>query len=203
MTDTSKEAVERLADAVSAYHQADLDGVVVLVSRQACDEAAATLRQLLTERDAEKARADKAEWKFVALAFAVENGRRGTFQDEATEETVDKALDLHKQLTAANEKLASARKVIERQANDDGLWFLSRTAPEAYLQAALRNLHAAVEGTDALGNATHPTTPAGHEGQRERELRLISFAQGMSAPCRFYPDPVRVLDAFNTQEPKP
>lgn len=39
--------------------------------------------------------------------------------------------------------------------------------------------------------------------QRERELRLISFAQGMSAPCRFYPDPVRVLDAFNTQEPKP
>lgn len=32
-----------------------------------------------------------------------------------------------------------------KQAEDDGLWFRAQTAPEAYLQAALRDLAAAVE----------------------------------------------------------
>jgi hypothetical protein len=31
------------------------------------------------------------------------------------------------------------------QAEDEGLWFVAQTAPEAYLQAALRRLHAAIE----------------------------------------------------------
>jgi|SRR3990172_463533 len=35
--------------------------------------------------------------------------------------------------------------LVEQQANDEGLWFVAQTAPEAYLQAALRKLHAAVE----------------------------------------------------------
>lgn len=42
--------------------------------------------------------------------------------------------------------LSEARAIAEQQAEDDGLWFVARTAPEAYLQAALRKLHAAVEG---------------------------------------------------------
>ena len=37
------------------------------------------------------------------------------------------------------------RGLVDAQANDDGLWFVARTAPEAYLQQALRRLHAAVE----------------------------------------------------------
>lgn len=35
--------------------------------------------------------------------------------------------------------------LVNEQAIDDGLWFFARTAPEAYLQEALRRLHAAVE----------------------------------------------------------
>ena len=37
------------------------------------------------------------------------------------------------------------RHVVNEQADDDGLWFVAATAPEAYLQAALRRLHRAVE----------------------------------------------------------
>ncbi len=40
---------------------------------------------------------------------------------------------------------ATVDAVIDEQARDDGLWFLAPTAPEAYLQRALRRLHAAVE----------------------------------------------------------
>ena len=38
--------------------------------------------------------------------------------------------------------------VVNEQAEDDGLWFMARTAPEAYLQQELRKLHAVIEGTN-------------------------------------------------------
>lgn len=40
---------------------------------------------------------------------------------------------------------SNARQLVNEQAEDEGLWFVAQTAPEAYLQAALRRLHAAVE----------------------------------------------------------
>ena len=36
-------------------------------------------------------------------------------------------------------------QIVNRQAEDEGLWFIAQTAPEAYLQRALRELHAAIE----------------------------------------------------------
>lgn len=41
--------------------------------------------------------------------------------------------------------MGEASRLVNEQAEDEGLWFFARTAPEAYLQAALRRLHAAVE----------------------------------------------------------
>jgi len=35
--------------------------------------------------------------------------------------------------------------LVNEQAEDEGLWFIDATCSEAYLQAALRKLHAAVE----------------------------------------------------------
>ena len=35
--------------------------------------------------------------------------------------------------------------LIDAQAEDEGLWFVAQTAPEAYLQKELRRLHAAIE----------------------------------------------------------
>ncbi len=43
-------------------------------------------------------------------------------------------------------ELEAAKSVAAEQAEDEGLWFVAETAPEAYLQQALRRLHAAVEG---------------------------------------------------------
>ena len=45
--------------------------------------------------------------------------------------------------------LAEPRRLVDAQAEDEGLWFIAETAAEAYLQQELRRLHAAVEG-DAL-----------------------------------------------------
>ncbi len=41
--------------------------------------------------------------------------------------------------------LTGLRALVDRQAEDEGLWFFAETAPEAYLQQELRTLHAAVE----------------------------------------------------------
>ena len=37
------------------------------------------------------------------------------------------------------------RTIVDNQAEDEGLWFVATTAPEAYLQQELRKLHAAIE----------------------------------------------------------
>ncbi len=39
-------------------------------------------------------------------------------------------------------------ELVNKQAEDEGLWFIARTAPEAYLQQELRKLHAAIEGEE-------------------------------------------------------
>ena len=47
---------------------------------------------------------------------------------------------------ASREKLTHLRQVVNEQAEDEGLWFLSTTITEAYLQGALRRLHEIIEG---------------------------------------------------------
>jgi hypothetical protein len=44
-----------------------------------------------------------------------------------------------------DEILARARALARKQADDEGLWFKAETAPEAYLQRALRHIHAVIE----------------------------------------------------------
>jgi hypothetical protein len=43
--------------------------------------------------------------------------------------------------------------LVTEQANDGGLWFVAETCPEAYLQQALRKLHAAVERRHVISGA--------------------------------------------------
>ena len=51
------------------------------------------------------------------------------------------------QLIAEQAQAHRARilQVVAEQANDNGLWFRARTAPEAYLQSSLRFLHEAIK----------------------------------------------------------
>lgn len=61
------------------------------------------------------------------------------------------------EMTPASREVA--RAVVDEQAEDEGLWFVAQTVAEAYLQAALRRLHAAVEGESLSGRVSVPVEP--------------------------------------------
>lgn len=44
-----------------------------------------------------------------------------------------------------NNPFENVMKLVNKQAEDEGLWFDAKTAPEAYLQAELRKLHYSIE----------------------------------------------------------
>lgn len=58
-------------------------------------------------------------------------------------------------MNKTNDPLREALKLVEEQANDEGLWFHAATAPENYLQIALRELHAKVEALSQPADAAH------------------------------------------------
>ena len=49
-----------------------------------------------------------------------------------------------------------AWELVQRQAEDDGLWFLTDNIEVAYLQQELRRLHAVIEGDVEIINALPP-----------------------------------------------
>ena len=51
-------------------------------------------------------------------------------------------------MSEAEERLKRALKLVEEQSEDEALWFNAVTIPEAYLQQALRELHAVIEGQE-------------------------------------------------------
>jgi len=50
-----------------------------------------------------------------------------------------------KEIEAKEKLIQEMKKTASQQAEDEGLWFNSTTAPEAYLQQELRRLHAIIE----------------------------------------------------------
>ena len=58
------------------------------------------------------------------------------------------------QIRQLSEALSGLRAIVDAQAEDDGLWFVAQTAPEAYLQQELRKLHAAIEAVTGAGRNT-------------------------------------------------
>jgi hypothetical protein len=62
--------------------------------------------------------------------------------------------------------MSELRKLVEWQAEDDGLWFKATTAPEAYLQQELRKLHAAIEAAAQAAPAQEPVAPSADEIER-------------------------------------
>ncbi len=48
-------------------------------------------------------------------------------------------------IAEAHHARRAVKDLVDEQAEDEGLWFIATTAPEAYLQQELRRLHAAVE----------------------------------------------------------
>lgn len=69
-------------------------------------------------------------------------------------------------------KDGDAHALVQQQALDEGLWFAATTAPEAYLQAALRKLHAAVEGSP-IDSGCAQVIERLREHQAKHELELL------------------------------
>lgn len=88
-----------------------------------------------TRYHAERAVAELVESLRAQLAAAQE-AERTQFERDGL-----RVLELQAQLT-------TIAAVVNEQASDDGLWFIAEHATEAYLQAALRRLHAVIEGKD-------------------------------------------------------
>ena len=44
-----------------------------------------------------------------------------------------------------DKKWLELKKMVDEQAEDEGLWFMAETAAESYLQHELRKLHAEIE----------------------------------------------------------
>lgn len=109
-TPTDIERLKALTIAIQSYQQADEEGVMVLVSRQACDETAAALRALPSLL----ARIERVEGEPSAISLL----------ERARDELVECAQDYHHQpkamiaeinayLAAAEQSLSSARAEIE------------------------------------------------------------------------------------------
>jgi DNA repair exonuclease SbcCD ATPase subunit len=90
---------------------------------------------------------------------------------EADKKTYDRLLDrnhdlidyLGQRLQAAERRLHAIQSKVNEQSEDDGLWIVPRTLPEAYLQDALRTLHEVIEGKTSEECAMQKTIQSGEK----------------------------------------
>lgn len=52
--------------------------------------------------------------------------------------------------------MSELMSIVNEQAEDECLWFVAQTAPEAYLQQELRRLHAAIEAVEIEDRRRQP-----------------------------------------------
>lgn len=91
----------------------------------------------------------------------------GIFASEAIEIILSELAALPEQ----REPLEAIRKMVEVQANDEGLWFVATTAPEAYLQKELRRLHGFIEHQ---ANGAIATPVSKEPGEATADLNVIT-----------------------------
>ena len=83
--------------------------------------------------------------------------------------------------------------IVHEQANDDGLWFAAKTAPEAYLQQELRRLHAAIEA--GPGPELTLDYVAGHKDGCEWSAQ-VAVADNPLTGDWLYDDPYELAEAL-------
>lgn len=72
--------------------------------------------------------------------------RKGEDQLRALEDAADRIEELLDRIRQQDRYIDNILRHVNRQAEDEGLWFNAITITEAYLQRSLRELHATVEG---------------------------------------------------------
>lgn len=108
--------------------------------------------RLADEIERLRAKGDESKRRAEARRQEVKRTRKGFRRCEAERD----------RLRADHQRVTD---LVNAQAEDDGLWFNAKTAPEAYLQQELRRLHAACESRAAL-HADDSRDRAGTEGEK-------------------------------------
>ncbi len=136
MTDTPK-----LTDAEKLDVVADLsrDLPVGLYYQQA-------MLATIDAKDAEIARL-KAELSARLVHYCVCQGSQSPVEGCDCVSCTTKRLE--NRIADSEKTIAVQLALVHKQAEDEGLWFIAQTAPEAYLQQELRRLHGAIEANAA------------------------------------------------------
>ena len=71
---------------------------------------------------------------------------------EELEHYMERTGVLSRELADLKHKIWGLQQMVEFQTADEGLWHIDATAPEAYLQDALRKLHHCIEQACTLAN---------------------------------------------------
>lgn len=88
-----------------------------------------------------KSRKELIERIAYKLSKSYEAGRLcNAFDDMSEAEAILSLIE-----TSIEAKYAGVKELVNEQAEDEGLWFEATTAPEAYLQHHLRELHRKIE----------------------------------------------------------
>lgn len=90
----------------------------------------------------------------------------------------------------------AVRALVDEQAEDEGLWFIATTMPEAYLQQELRRLHALIEAA-----VPAPTPDALAEAVRELLYAEIHDRQRIDVSRSAWTRCFRALAAYDTGKP--
>ena len=91
---------------------------------------------------------------------------------------------------AATPPPEALRQLVAQQAEDDGLWFDAKTAPEAYLQQELRKLHAAIEGNEIEFKRPAQPAPAEPGSWYEAAMEKIGTLESEITALRASQPPV-------------
>jgi hypothetical protein len=89
---------------------------------------------------------DRTEMPDEIWAYEDIDFRRGWFDMTVSPKKSDRhAKYTRTQTDQPSDESRALLSIVNKQAEDEGLWFCAETAPEAYLQQELRKLHAAIE----------------------------------------------------------
>jgi len=85
----------------------------------------------------------KAAMRKAADFFGQHVNHRTKRVDEIS--VTEHMLKMSQRIAGLEAENARLQAIVDEQAEDEGLWFVAETAPEAYLQQELRRLHAAID----------------------------------------------------------
>ena len=139
----------RLVDKYGKAWARDCDGEI----DTSYEDLIACIERIERERDAQNVFEASYRKRLVVLDERIAELTRERDEARANLETCEYSRSMRiteneqheKRIAGLEAENARLQAIVDEQAEDEGLWFVAETAPEAYLQQELRRLHAAID----------------------------------------------------------